>query len=85
MTLKFQRNHASLHITPEGLQIIRLNPERKIFVGKQEITNAILELPSIILIGNTKLKATMVSNMPAHIPTASPSKITKRFLAKFTI
>ena len=74
---KISRNHASLQITPEGLQIIRLNPERKIFVGKQEITNAILELPSIILIGNTKLKATMVSNMPAHIPTASPSKIQK--------
>ena len=69
---KVSRKHATVQITPEGMQIICLNPERKIFVGKQDITNAFLELPSIILIGNTKLKATMVSNMPSHLPISGP-------------
>ena len=69
---KISRNHATVHITPEGMQIIRLNPDRKIFIGKQDVTNAILELPSIIQIGRTKLKATMVSNMPANISTLNP-------------
>ncbi len=69
---KVSRNHAALYITPEGLQAICLNPERKIFVGKQDVKNAILELPSIILIGNTKLKATMTSNMPSHLPIPVP-------------
>ena len=69
---KVSRNHAALYTTPEGLQIICLNPERKVFVGKQDVKNAILELPSIILIGNTKLKATMTSNMPSHLPMPVP-------------
>ena len=66
------RNHANVHITPEGIQITRLNPERKIFVGKQDVTNAILELPSIIQLGKTKIKATMVSNMPANLSDLNP-------------
>ena len=69
---KVSRNHAVLHIHPEGLQIICLNTERKVFVGKQDVKNAILELPSIILIGNTKLKATMTNNLPSHLPMPGP-------------
>ena len=69
---KVSRKHAILHTTPEGLQIIRVNAQRKITVGKQDVSNAILELPSIILIGRTKLKATMVNQMQSSLlPTSS--------------
>ena len=40
MILKHQEIMPFLHITPEGIQVTRLHPERKIFVGKQDITNA---------------------------------------------
>ena len=72
--LRVSRQHATLQATPQGLQIIRINKDRKVMVGKKEIFNAILELPSVVLIGKTKLKITQQSQLPT---LASPSALSK--------
>ena len=75
---KISRKHATLYITPDGLQIVRVNAQRKITVGKQDVSNAILELPSIILIGRTKLKATMINQVQSSLPIpTSPHSLQK--------
>ena len=65
---KISRKHAVLYVTPEGLQITRVKEQSKILVGKQDVANAILELPSVITLGKTKIKIIEQSLMPESRP-----------------
>lgn len=65
---KISRKHAILYVTPEGLQITRVHENRQIFVGRHNVANAILELPSLITLGKTKIRITEQSRLPINQP-----------------